>query len=172
MEKPKLHVVSPADMTARLIADLLDRHAAALVLFARQRCDAAEDVVQEAFCKLAALPAPPADPAAWLFRVVRNAGLDAGKAERRRKRREAAVARPARWFHESAIDGLDAAAAVGAMQSLPDEQREVIALRLWSDLTLEQIAVACDCSVSTAHRRYEAGIAALRERLGVECPKT
>ncbi|MEO2089382.1 MAG: hypothetical protein ABGY75_07785 [Gemmataceae bacterium] len=45
-------------MTARLIADLLDRHAAALVLFARQRCDAAEDVVQEAFCKLAALPAP------------------------------------------------------------------------------------------------------------------
>ncbi|MBY0460541.1 MAG: sigma-70 family RNA polymerase sigma factor, partial [Gemmataceae bacterium] len=114
-------------MTARLIADLLDRHAAALVLFARQRCDAAEDVVQEAFCKLAALPAPPADPAAWLFRVVRNAGLDAGKAERRRKRREAAVARPARWFHESAIDGLDAAAAVGAMQSLPDEQREVIA---------------------------------------------
>jgi DNA-directed RNA polymerase specialized sigma24 family protein len=155
MEKLTLLVVYPVEMTARLIADLLDRHSAALVLFARQRCDAAEDVVQEAFCKLATQSAPPHDPAAWLFRVVRNAALDAGKAERRRKRREAAVARPVRWF-----------------QSLPDEQREVIILRLWSDLTLDQIAAACDCSLSTAHRRFEAGIATLRDQLGEPCPKT
>jgi RNA polymerase sigma factor (sigma-70 family) len=172
MEKLTLLVVYPVEMTARLIADLLDRHSAALVLFARQRCDAAEDVVQEAFCKLATQSAPPHDPAAWLFRVVRNAALDAGKAERRRKRREAAVARPVRWFHESALDGLDAATAVDVLQSLPDEQREVIILRLWSDLTLDQIAAACDCSLSTAHRRYEAGIVALQERLGETCPKT
>lgn len=134
--------------------------------------DAAEDVVQEAFCKLATQRTPPDDPVAWLFRVVRNAALDAGKAERRRKRREAAAARPVRWFHETALDGLDAATAVDALQALPDEQREVIVLRLWSDLTLDQIAAACDCSLSTAHRRYEAGIAALRDQLGEPCPKT
>ena len=159
-------------MTARHLADLIDTHGPALVLFARQRCDAAEDVVQEAFCKLAALPHPPDDPAAWLFRVVRNAALDAGKAERRRKRREGAVAKPAEWFQQAHADGLDAGDAVTALQALPDDQREVIVLRLWSDLTLEQIATACGCSVSTAHRRFEAGIAALRERLGEQCPKT
>jgi RNA polymerase sigma-70 factor (ECF subfamily) len=159
-------------MTARLIADLLDRHAAALVLFARQRCDAAEDVVQDAFCKLATLPAPPDDPAAWLFRVVRNAALDAGKAERRRRRREAIAAKPNHWFHEATIDGLDAAVAVEALKALPEEQCEAIVLRLWSDLTLDQIAEAVGCSVSTAHRRYEAGVAALREKLRVSCPKT
>jgi RNA polymerase sigma factor (sigma-70 family) len=159
-------------MTARQIADLLDTHSAALVLFARQRCDTPEDVVQEAFCKLATQRVPPEDPVAWLFRVVRNAALDAEKAERRRKRREAAIATPARWFHEATLDGLDASTAVTCLQTLPHEQREVIILRLWSDLTLDQIAVTCGCSVSTAHRRFEAGIVALRERLGETCPKT
>lgn len=157
-------------MTARRLADLIDAHAAALVLFARQWCAAPEDVVQVAFCKLAEQRAWPDDPAAWLFRVVRNAAIDAGKAERRRSRREAAVARPERWFREAEFDGLDAATAVAALEDLPDDQREVIVARLWGGMTLDQVAGIAGCSVSTAFRRYEAGIAALRERLGAECP--
>ena len=35
----------------------------------------------------------------------------------------------------------------------------------------EQVAGVAGCSLTTAHRRFEAGIAALRERLGVTCPK-
>lgn len=159
-------------MTARELAALIDRHSPALVLFARQRCDSPEDVVQEAFCALASLRTPPDDPAAWLFRTVRNGSLDAGKAERRRKRRETAVSKPAGWFVEPRLNGLEAAEAVEALKSLPDDLREVIVLRLWSDLTLEQVAAACGCSVSTAFRRFEAGLAALRERLGEKCPKT
>lgn len=157
-------------MTARRLADLIHAHAAALVLFARQWCAAPEDVVQEAFCKLAAQPAWPEDPPAWLFRVVRNAAIDVGKAERRRTRREAVAARPVRWFSERESEGLDAAAAVAALEALPPDQREVIVARLWGGMTLEQAATVAGCSVSTAFRRYEAGIAALRERLGVECP--
>ena len=159
-------------MTARELAELIDRHSPALVLFARQRCDTPEDVVQEAFCALAAIRTPPDDPAAWLFRTVRNRSLDAGKADRRRKRREAAVGGSVVWFVEPRVSGLEAAEAVGALQTLPDELREVIVLRMWSDLTLEQVAAAVGCSVSTAHRRYEAGLSALRERLGESCPKT
>lgn len=158
-------------MTARELAELIDRHSPALVLFARQRCDSPEDVVQEAFCALAAQRVRPDDPAAWLFRTVRNRSLDAGKADRRRKRREAAVGGSASWFVEPRANGLEAAEAVAALQSLPDEQREAIVLRLWSDLTLDQIAATVGCSVSTAHRRFESGIAALRERLGESCPK-
>lgn len=157
-------------MSARRLARLIDAHSAALALFARQWCGSPDDAVQDAFCKLATADPWPDDPAAWLFRVVKNAALDIGKAERRRKRREGAVARPERWFHESAIDGLDAATAVAALGELPDDQREVIVLRLWSELTLEQIAAACGCSVSTAFRRYEAGVAALRERLAGGVP--
>jgi RNA polymerase sigma-70 factor (ECF subfamily) len=157
-------------MTAQQLADLIDAHAAALVLFARQWCASPEDVVQDTFCKLAAQTVWPTDPAAWMYRAVRNRAIDAGKADRRRARREAAVARPVRWFAEQAIEDLDAAAAVAALQALPLEQREVIVARLWGGRTLEQIAAMVGCSLSTVHRRFEAGIALLRERLGVSCP--
>jgi RNA polymerase sigma-70 factor (ECF subfamily) len=168
-EKPLTRVVYLMNMTPRQIADLIAAHAAALVLFARQWSDSPEDAVQDAFCKLVTLAQPPDDPTAWLFTVVRNGAIDAGRSRRRRARREQSVARPVRWFAEPQVDGLDAAAAVAALESLHPDQREVIVARLWGGLTLEQVATAADCSVSTAHRRYEAGIQALRERLGVTC---
>jgi RNA polymerase sigma factor (sigma-70 family) len=157
-------------MTARRLAGLIDSHGAALVLFARQWCQAPEDVVQDALCKLAEQSRWPEDPVAWLYRVVRNRAIDAGRSERRRQRREAAASRPERWFAEASIDGLDAEAAVAALESLPPEQREVIVARLWGGMTLEQVAAVAGCSVSSAHRRFEAGIAALRQKLGTECP--
>ena len=160
-------VVFPSDMTPRQLADLVAAHAPALALYARTWCASPDDAVQDASCKLAALRTAPADPAAWLFRAARNAAIDLGRADRRRKRREEAVARPDGWFVEAEIDGLDAADAVAALESLPPEQREVIVARLWGGLTLEQATAAAGCAVSTAFRRYEAGIAALRDRLGV-----
>ncbi len=159
-------------MTARQLAELIDEHAPALVLFARQWCSTPEDVVQDSFCKLASQRTMPDDAVAWLYRVVRNGALDAAKADRRRQRREAAAASSMPWFEEVAIEGLDAANAVAALEALPAEQREVIVARLWSGLTLQEIADVVGCSVSSAHRRFEAGIATLRERLGVPCPKT
>lgn len=158
-------------MTGRRVGELADAYAGPLVLFARQWCDAPEDAVQDAFCKLVQLPIEPDDPAAWLFRAVRNRAVDLGRSGRRRARREAAAARPEGWFRDPG-DGTDTAAAVRALDRLPGDQREVIVARLWGGMTLEQVAAAVGCSVSTAHRRYEAGIAALRERLGGECPTT
>jgi RNA polymerase sigma factor (sigma-70 family) len=156
-------------MTPRQLGELVDRHSPALVLYARQWCAAPEDVVQDAFLRLVAQRQPPIDPAAWLFRVVRNAALDAAKIDRRRQKREAASV-PARWFVEPEIDGLDAEHAVAALERLPGELRETIVARLWGGLTFEQIAEASGCSASSAFRRYEAGIAALRESLGESCP--
>jgi RNA polymerase sigma-70 factor (ECF subfamily) len=158
-------------MTARQIADLIASHAAALALFARQWCNDPEDAVQGAFCKLVRLSVPPDDPVAWLFKVVRTTAIDRGRADRRRAKREAIIAKPERWFAENEIEGLDAVAAVAALEALPAELREVIVARLWGGMTLEQVAAVAGCSLTTAHRRYEAGIVALRERLGVTCPK-
>src|SRR4029077_14589396 len=113
--------MSPLD-----IARLIDAHAAPLVLYARQWCDASEDVVQEAFLKLIRQRRPAEDVLGWLYRVVRNGALDAAKMARRRQRRESAAARPARWFVEPEVDGLDAETAVAALERLVPEQREVI----------------------------------------------
>ena len=159
-------------MTALPLADWIDAHAAALTLFARQHCGDPEAVVQEAFCKLARSRSAMIDPVAWLYRVVRNGAIDAGKAERRRRKREEQRAKPELWFDGTPADGIDAEEAVGALSALPPDQREVIVLRIWSGLKLEQIAFACDCSVSSVHRRYEAGRQTLRERLGAPWPMT
>jgi RNA polymerase sigma factor (sigma-70 family) len=158
-------------MTARQIAELIASHAAALALFARQWCDSPEDAVQDAFCKLVRQPVQPGDPVAWLFKVVRTTAIDRGRADRRRAKREERSAKPERWFAETESEGMDAEVAVAALEALPAELREVIVARLWGGMTLEQITGVAGCSLTTAHRRFEAGIAALRERLGVECPK-
>src|SRR5262245_30856121 len=157
-------------MTAHELASLIDAHGPALVLYARQWCTAPEDVVQGAFVKLIAQRRPPDEPVPWLYRVVRNAALDTFKSERRRHEREARVARPARWFVEPEIEGLDAELAVAALQRLSAEVREVIVARLWGGLSFEEIGGLAGCSASTAFRRYDAGLAALRRELGVPCP--
>jgi RNA polymerase sigma-70 factor (ECF subfamily) len=155
-----------------LLSQLVERHAAALVLYARQWCSAPEDVVQEAFLKLVEQRTPPANPAAWLFRVVRNAAISADRSARRRRRHEeTAAGRAPAWFEASDEPGLDAEAVTAALRVLPVDQREAIVAHLWGGLTFEQIGELAGCSSSTAHRRYLTGLAALRERLGVPCPR-
>ena|SRR5271165_6846436 len=152
------------------LARLIDVHAAGLVLCARQWCAEPEDVVQDAFLKLARQVRPPDDALAWLYRVVRNGAIDSAKTARRRRHRESASARPARWFVEPEVDGLDAETAVAALERLGAEEREVIVARHWGGLSFEQIARIVGCSASTAFRRYSAGVLELREKLGVLCP--
>ena len=79
------------------------------------------------------------------------------------------MARAECWFHEATVDGVDAEHLTQQLQGLPVEQREAIVMKLWGGLTYEQMALAVGSSVSTMHRRYEAGISGLRERLGEPC---
>jgi RNA polymerase sigma-70 factor (ECF subfamily) len=158
-------------MGPELLGRLVDEHAAALVLYARQWCAAAEDVVQDAFLKLVSQKPPPASVVPWLYRVVRNAAVSASRAEKRRRRHETAAAeRAPAWFVAAEATPLDVATATTALQHLPLEQREVIVAHLWGGLTFEQVAEVAGCSSSTAHRWYAAGLSALRERLRVPCP--
>jgi RNA polymerase sigma-70 factor (ECF subfamily) len=140
-------------------------------LYARQWCATPEDVVQEAFLKLMAQTTPPEQLLPWLYRVVRNAAISASRASLRRRRHEAIAAQRATpWFTAPEGAALDARTAANALQTLPLEQREVIVAHLWGGLTFEQIGGLTGCSSSTAHRRYLAGLSALRERLRVPCP--
>jgi RNA polymerase sigma factor (sigma-70 family) len=150
---------------------LLDRHAAALTLYAREWCTAPEDVVQEAFVQLLQQRVVPPNPAAWLYRVVRNAAISAARSEQRRQRREATKAAATdAWFQPSEESGLDAAAATEALRELPAEERETIIAHIWGGLSFAEIGELMNTSASTAHRTYTAGLAALRTFLGVPCP--
>ena len=155
-----------------LLGRLLDRHAAALELYARQLCDCSEDVVQEALIELVGQPQMPCDVAAWLYRVVRNKAITAWRSAQRRQRHEsAAVANRPAAFERSAADRIDGGAAAAALESLSIELREVVVARIWGGLTFQQIAQLVGVSDSAAHRRYEAALLALRQKLRVPCPK-
>jgi RNA polymerase sigma-70 factor (ECF subfamily) len=157
------------------LAGLFDEHAGALVLFARSRCARPEDVVQDAFLALARQPREPEPVVPWLYRVVRNGALMAGRAEARRRRREAVAAAPERTgagAFEAADDRIDAARAARVLDELDPDDREVVVARIWGGLGFEAIARLQGCSTSSAHRRYRAALARIQERLGTPCCPT
>ena len=159
--------VSPETLTR-----LFNAHGGALVLYARQWCATPEDVVQEAFLLLARQSATPENAAGWLYRVVRNGAISALRSAGRRRRRETAVAHHGEpWFHPAEDSRLDAVAAAQALERLPLAEREVVVARIWGGLSFEEIAGLTGTATSTVHRRYQAGLAALRERLGLTCPQ-
>src|SRR6516225_11619424 len=89
---------------------LYREHAPALRLYARQWPLAGEDLVQDAFVKLAQQSPAPEQVLPWLYRVVRNGALAASRGgARRRRRQERASVREA-WFAavDDRIDGREA----------------------------------------------------------------
>lgn len=156
----------PNPWDPELLERLLDTHAATLELFAAQWTNAPADCVQEAFIQLMRQKELPRNVKAWLFRVVRNGAISMARASQRRKKHETRAAdMGSTWFVNDPSASLDAVAVTETLQLLPNEQREVIVARLWGGLTFEQIADVVDASSSSVHRRYEAGLQALRERL-------
>jgi len=161
-------------VTPELLGRLLDEHGGALALYAAQWTENADDCVQEALIELAGQKHLPAIPVAWLYRVVRNRAISQYRSTKRRERREqlALRLRPKKATDRAseALSGPDSEQLADALAALGDEIREVVVARTWGELNFEQIAELAGCSTSTAHRRYEAGLAALRERLTIPCP--
>jgi RNA polymerase sigma factor (sigma-70 family) len=155
-----------------LLGRLLDRYADRLELYARQLCNCPEDAVQEAFVELARRPSLPEDLLPWLYRVVRNKAISASRSLRRRKLHERQAAGQHRaWFEPSSGDVLDAATTVRVLKELPPIEREVVVTRIWGGLTFQQIAELIGATDSTAHRRYESALAAIRQKLRSSCLK-
>jgi RNA polymerase sigma-70 factor (ECF subfamily) len=151
----------------------LDHHGAALVLFARQwvasRADA-EDVVQEGFVHFWRSRQRAADPTAYLYACVKHCALDWQRGRKRQARREEAAARPEAetWFAGPLEQEERRAAIAAALRHLPENQREVLVMRIWGGLSFPQIAEALRISANTAASRYRYALARLREQLAQE----
>lgn len=150
--------------------DWLDRHGAALLLFARQwaasRADA-EDALQDAFVRFWRLRQGVADPAAYLYACVKHCALDRQRQRKRQSRREETVARPEgeSLFSDRPEQDERQAAIEAALQDLPDAQREVLVLKIWGGLTFPQVAGALQISANTAASRYRYALDKLRAQL-------
>ena len=164
-------------MTDKLNGERLDQlmrqHAAALELFAAQWTPTPEDCVQEAFLQLMRQPVAPERVVSWLYRVVRNRAISTQRSWWRRRRREAAFAaeRPT-WFDSDRLTSVEVEELTDTLRGLTPELREVVVARIWGGLTFDQIGTAVGVSVSTVHRRYQAGLEAVRRKLEQPCPST
>lgn len=148
------------------VAALYDRHAPWLVGYACSLLGeraAAEDVVQQVFARLLRGDvATPSNPLAYLCRAIRNAVLN----RRRSLGREVAWNESALAWLEAPPGLHDVALAIEtALQQLPAEQREVLILHVWGQLTFAEIGDAADCSPHTVASRYRYGLAKLRDLL-------
>jgi RNA polymerase sigma-70 factor (ECF subfamily) len=147
-----------------------------LFLYARQLCrnDAdAADVVQEAFLRIwrkhANNGVTEPDLPALCYAAVRYVVLDRRRQTARRHRREVAAVESwhdQRALFESSLEQVEEHAGLeAAVRELPVEQREVLTLKIWGDLTFQKIATVTDESPNTVASRYRLALAALRQQL-------
>ena len=130
---------------------------------------AAEDVAQEAFVRAyqhlgSFRPGEPFRP--WLLRIVTNGALNEVRARTRRGglfNRAAALAQPAIDPPDRSIEAGDEAAAVlGAINTLPLDDRTVLYLRYYLELPEREIAAAIGKPPGTVKSRLHRASARLR----------
>lgn len=130
--------------------------------------DRADDIVQEAFLKLASRDAMPDDPAAWLYVVTRRMATKAAKKERRRRFDEAMFATSNPDPRETDLaERLDASLVAEALESLEPELSEIVVAHIWGGMKFEQIGAASGTSAVTAWRRYQEALRRLKTLMGI-----
>lgn len=153
---------------------LYDEHAPALYAFllnfTRHEADA-RDILQELFLKLIADPSrllAVKTMRAFLLQMAHRLAIDT---HRRRSSREHTIGRAAEEsssLFAASADPDEAAfrqALTTALSELPPEQRAVVHLKLWEQLTFAEIADALDLPANTAASRYRYGLDKLQALL-------
>jgi RNA polymerase sigma-70 factor (ECF subfamily) len=121
----------------------------------------AEDVLQDTFVALMNR-AEPLQPEHYCVRTFRNRALNYRRSLWRRLAREW---ESQRWFERSPSDSPAEQEAMHALAGLPQEQREVIVLKIWHEYTFEAIGELLDISPNTAAGRYRYGLQKLKKCL-------
>jgi RNA polymerase sigma-70 factor, ECF subfamily len=153
---------------------LYDAHAQALYAFLLNFTrdeDVTRDLLQDMFVRLARQPQllqGVRHERSFLIRLAHNAAIDL---IRRRGTREVYHEKFGREPHPPFAPSADPdehsfrERLSEALGDLPPEQRAVVHLKLWEELTFGQIAEALGISPNTAASRYRYGLDKLRERL-------
>ena len=105
----------------------------------------------------------------WLYRIMRNLWIDTARARTRRERHEDPRGRGRAIGEDprAAIEAsLELKRAMDAMERLPDEQREVVALILIEGFGYREAAEMLDLPIGTVSSRLVRGRTALLAMLG------
>ena len=109
-------------------------------------------------------------PAAWLFRIARNATLDHFRAHGRRERLRRTIEHQPMAEADPATEAeerIQYTALLERVAQLPERQREAISLR-HSGLTFEEVGVLLKCSEDAAKMLYHRALKAMKEAVAKE----
>jgi RNA polymerase sigma-70 factor (ECF subfamily) len=129
--------------------------------------DDAEDVLQEIFLRFARYTIRwkfIRKPEAFIFRVARNE-VNRFLQNKRNQKLNSQNPGALQDIIQETIKGPDQGSTemlARALAKLPDEQREVIVLKVFEGLTFKEIASACGLSINTVASRYRYGLAAMK----------
>ena len=152
--------------------DYFDQWAPALLLFARQQASNpgdAEDIVQEAFVKVWKKYGHAKTTKALLYSAVRTTAIDFSRSFSRRKIRENRVYEEGEgdsiWFQRRLETEERNTLLEEAVQQLSKDQQEVVVLKIWGELTFQEIASTLHISNNTAASRYRYALDHLKKHL-------
>jgi RNA polymerase sigma-70 factor, ECF subfamily len=155
--------LEPKKLTPESVRSLYEQHGAALAAYA---CccgldfASAEDVVHQVFLKLLRGGVIPEEAQlAYLYRAVRNTMLN----QRRDRRREAEFPETEFCFTHPTSNQAEVLSLQNALRELPNEQRETVFLKIWSGMTLQEIAQATETPLNTVASRYRYALDKLRQ---------
>jgi RNA polymerase sigma-70 factor (ECF subfamily) len=151
------------------IEGLYRQYGGPLLLFAISICgerSRAQDAVHQVFLKLMETDSlkDALDPKAYLFASVRNVVLN----DHKHRQRNVTIDSEQLWFIPPDRDHAAEQNLRRALQSLPDDQRQVVVLHIWGDLTFAQAAEVLNISANTAASRYRYALTKLREAMLVK----
>lgn len=138
-----------------------------------RRADVADDLVQTTVERAVASrgrfdPASRLEP--WLFRILRNAWIDGARRQATRGVELDIADMPEAAVH----DGVRASEAVlllrqteAALETLPEEQREVVLLVCFQELSYAEAAAVLGIPKGTVMSRLARGRVALAEKIGI-----
>ena len=162
-------------MDPRHLESLYNEFSQAVYAFALQltrREESAKDVLQDVFCRIARRPRfTILNPRSFLLRCTYRAYVDLVRRETSRERTLAAFAmEPPSIFHASSDDSEESTIEflLRNMDSLPEQQRLVIHLKIWEERTFREIASILGISPNTAASRYRYALDKMRDNLRLE----
>jgi len=134
----------------------------------------AEDVTSQVFMNAyqayARFETRNSTPAAWLFRIARNATLDHFRASNRRDRLRRTIERQPQAEEDpagQAEERIQYRALLTQVAELPERQRDAISLR-HSGLSFDEVGSLLGCSEDAAKMLYHRALKALREAVHKE----
>lgn len=125
--------------------------------------DEAEDVVQDAFLKIASSSIQIKNPKAYLFRMVANGCVDTLRRRGRNISLVSQIATPAESYDIEAEEEYQRIAAL--LSHLHEKEAEVIRLHIHAGLKFTEIAELLDTPATTLKSRFASGITHLRQML-------